>query len=120
MQLFAKYSFIDENDKPVYRSELMNRYENEHLFAVRTSFDSIGLAMNTIYLIIMTDKWVFTMYDNILPLGNNAVWAPYSFFFVFTQAIGSKVLLALFTAILLNHFSEDEDSVLLEEVQVYR
>lgn len=91
---------------------LVQRYATETLKPVRTSFDNIGLAMNTIYLITMTDKWNFIMYNHLLPTGET--WPAYSIFFVIVQAFGSKVMLALFTAILLENFTSDTDAVELE------
>lgn len=55
--------------------------------------------MTTIYVIIMSDGWNIIMYQNVLP--NGIKWVPYSLFFVFMQIFGNKVMLSLFTAILL-------------------
>lgn len=65
----------------------------------RWSFDNIWQSMTTIYVIIMSDGWNIIMYQNVLP--NGIKWVPYSLFFVFMQIFGNKVMLSLFTAILL-------------------
>jgi voltage-dependent calcium channel L type alpha-1F len=86
----------------VLKNELVERYNKEILEPTRWSFDNIWLSMNTIYVIIMGDGWNIVMYENVLPFGGK--WAPYSIFFVLMQALGNKVMLSLFTAILLQNF----------------
>lgn len=63
---------------------------------------------------MQADGWNIVMYQNILPNYNNK-WGLYSLFFVVTFVLGNKVMLSLFTAILLSNFeggddSEDEES----------
>lgn len=68
--------------------------------------------MNTIYIIIVGDGWNWVMFENILPFG--AGWVIYSVFFVVMSVFGNKVMLSLFTAILLENFeakvNEEEES----------
>jgi len=70
--------------------------------------------MNTIFVIMQADGWNIVMYQNILPNYNNN-WGLYSLLFGVTFVLGNKVMLSLFTAILLSNFeggddSEDEES----------
>lgn len=68
--------------------------------------------MNTIYVIIMSDGWNWVMYQNVLPFGPK--WVPYCLFFVCMQVLGNKVMLSLFTAILLQNFEGGDEE---EEIQ---
>ena len=102
MQFFGKYTFKDLDGQAVLKDELVERYNKEILEPIRWSFDNIWLSMNTIYVIIMSDGWNIVMYENVLPFGDK--WAPYSLFFVLMQVLGTKVMLSLFTAILLQNF----------------
>lgn len=99
MQLFGNFSFRDLEGNSVLKDELVERYENEILLSTRWSFDNIWQSMTSIYVIIMSDGWNWVMYDNILPNGSG--WPMFSLFFVFMQVFGNKVMLSLFTAILL-------------------
>lgn len=81
------------------KEELVDRYKTEILVPIRVSFNNIWQSMNTIYVIIMSDGWNWVMYQNVLPFGSK--WVPYCLFFVVMQVLGNKVMLSLFTAILL-------------------
>jgi voltage-dependent calcium channel L type alpha-1D len=99
MQLFAKYSFRDRDEKIVQRKFLVERFAVEPLVAIREGFDNIYLAANTLYLVIMNYRWNWIMYENLLSIGDR--WPAYSVFFVVVHLVGSKVVFALFTAFLL-------------------
>ena len=109
MQFFAKMSIQDLDGEFVLREEIIERYSHEILIPVRLSFDNIYLSMNTIFVIIMADGWNMVMYENIVSTGKN--WAPYAIFFVILFTLGNKIMLSLFTAILLSNFEggDEED-----------
>ena len=85
--------------------EIIETYKLEVLIPTRLSFDNIYLSMNTIFVIIMGDGWNVVMYENTI--GTGATWAPYAIFFVILFTLGNKIMLSLFTAILLSNFDDD-------------
>lgn len=99
MQLFGNLSYKDLDGNSVLKDELVDRHKTEILIPIRVSFDNIWQSMNTIYVIIMGDGWNYVMYENVLPRGDK--WVPYCLFFVMMQILGNKIMLSLFTAILL-------------------
>jgi voltage-dependent calcium channel L type alpha-1D len=99
MQFFGKLAYRDLDGHTVLKNELVERYNKEILVPTRWSFNNIWHSMTSIYVIIMSDGWNIIMYENVLPFGMKSM--PYTLFFVFVQIMGSKVMLSLFTAILL-------------------
>lgn len=113
MQLFCSLAYQDLDGNAVPVSELNQRRETEILIPLRTSFDNIWQAMNSIYVIIMGDGWNWVMYENVLPFGTG--WRNYAIFFVFISVFGNKVMLSLFCAILLENFEAKNDESENEE-----
>ena len=62
MSFFGNDTFIDINGNIVLKNELVERYASEDLISVRSSFNNIYFAMNTVFVIIMADGWNFIMY----------------------------------------------------------
>ena len=111
MQIFANYSYVDIEGNAILKEELAERFldPSDILIPIRTSFDNIWKSMNTIFVIMQADGWNIVMYQNILPNYNNN-WPLYSLFFCVTFVLGNKVMLSLFTAILLSNFEGGDDS----------
>jgi Ion transport protein len=106
--LFGNFSYKDLEGNSVLKDDLVDRFSQEVLIPTRWSFDNIWKSMTTIYVIIMSDGWNIVMYENILPNGLG-MWS-FSLFFVFMQIFGNKIMLSLFTAILLENFDEDDEA----------
>jgi hypothetical protein len=90
---------MDVNGEFIMHDEIIDTYKSEVLIPTRLSFDNIYHSMNTIFVIIMGDGWNVVMYENTIGTGSN--WAPYAIFFVILFTLGNKIMLSLFTAILL-------------------
>ena len=113
MSFFGNLTFVDLNGNIVLKNELNERYSSEILIPIRSSFNNIYLAMNTVFVIIMADGWNTIMYYNILPFGDK--WPKYSIYFVILFIIGHYLIFNIFTAMLINHFEEECDDEFDEE-----
>ena len=75
----------------------------------RENFNNIGYALTTIFIVIIGEdwQWVMYMYSKVVTEDGTSMYIPSTIFFVLVMSIGNFILLALFTAILLQKFEEE-------------
>ena len=86
----------------------------------RENFNNIGYALTTIFLVIIGEDWqaVMYMYSKVVQEDGSSMYNTSTIFFVCVMSIGNFILLALFTAILLQKFEEEyQDQLLKKEIK---
>jgi hypothetical protein len=109
MELFAHYCYFNEN------GEIVTDYfaavdAGQKLEPPRSNFNNVGMALTSVFILVLGEDWPFIMYDHVRIYGvGTTVGAGIQFYFVLVLSVGNLILLSLFTALLLENF-EDADA----------
>ena len=83
----------------------------------RENFNNIGYALTTIFIVIIGEDWqgIMYMYSKVVKEDGSSAYVTSTIFFVCVMSIGNFILLALFTAILLQKFEEEHKEELVKK-----
>jgi hypothetical protein len=117
MELFAHYCNFNENGD-IVTDYLAAEAAGEKLSPPRANFNNVGMALTSVFILVLGEDWPFIMYDHVRVYGvGTGVGAAIHFYFFIVLSIGNLILLSLFTALLLENF---EDSDAKEEKQALK
>jgi hypothetical protein len=112
MELFSYSVCYDVNGQPIFGQENIQAAfaAGDELFWPRVNFNNIFYSMVTVFLVIVSEDWNSDMALYVRAKGFESTTgrsiAMAYFFILFI--IGNTILLALFTALLLKNFEDDE------------
>ena len=102
MEMFA-YKLRMKSDDTFVMNVTAAYLRNETMLPSRENFDTISIALTSVFIIIIGEDWPAIMYNYCRLLGNYYCW-----YFIIVFCFGNFMLLSLFTAILLQNFEEDD------------
>ena len=113
MELFANIALIDADDNLVVgEAAVIELYNSGEFFTYpRDNFNNVWWSLTTVFIIIIGEDWNWTMYQWVRAYGygSSVSYHVAIYYFVVLMIFGNIVLFSLFTAILLQNFSGDNE-----------